>query len=110
MKFEVFASKSKLSLEADNLMTLGQAGIFGKSVIVARVDEYLRLDDEEEGDRARVTGVRMEGWLRCSLCFREVEDDFPPMAFAAFTGGKSLRCGSWKWLEPNFEGSVARDT
>ena len=35
VKFEVSASKIKLSIEADNLMTLGQAGIFGKSVIVA---------------------------------------------------------------------------
>ena len=35
VKFEVSASKIKLSLKADNLMTLGQAGIFDKSVIVA---------------------------------------------------------------------------
>ena len=36
MFMKVSASKIELTVKADNWMTLGQAGIFGKGVIVAR--------------------------------------------------------------------------
>ena len=59
-----------------------------------RVDEYLRLEEEEEGDRARETGVTVEGWVRCSLCFRQVEDEFSPHGLCSLHRAKILRM--WK--------------